>query len=295
MSSEQSIQSSFLRLFPNYKSPKYRVLSVWLNGILVGVAACVTVIILLGYIHPTGVRLLHSVDQLISTHAKMGLLIAVNAILIGLGAIGIILLRRQVNLLIGLQIIALLFVTLFMVAMLYTYLMHWFTNVKVGVTFSVQQFNPEDRDKMTIAGIQRGLRCCGRESYKDYYIANMAIPVNYVPYSCCDLNQYNDEKCYNSSRSVHHGRLGNRLDSEIRDVDTLVIPKELAYTSGCEGRIQYVLLPVFVSMSGVTMAATILCIVFGSIYLHFSEEEDVDCDKPLDLKMFSFIPGMQRD
>ncbi|KAF8566608.1 hypothetical protein P879_06247 [Paragonimus westermani] len=295
MSSEQPGQSTFLRLFPNYRSPRYRVLSVWFNGVLVGVAACVASIILLGYIHPTGVGLLHSVDQLISTHAKMGLLIAVNAVLIALGAIGIILLRRQNNLLIGLQIIALLFVTLFVVAILYTYLMHWFTNVRVGVTFSVQQFNPGDQERMTMAGIQRGLRCCGRESYKDYYIANMAVPTGYVPYSCCDLNQYDDEQCYNSSRSAHRGKLGNRPDSDKRDVDKLVIPKEFAYSSGCEIRIQYVLLPVFVCMSGVIMASTTLCIVCGSIYLHFSEEEDIDCDKPLDLKMFSFIPGMQRD
>lgn len=123
----------------------------------------------------------------------------------------------------------------------------------------------------------------------------MAIPDNFVPYSCCDHHVHSEAACRNASQAVVGGKPAHRTDSADEHRDDLVIPKSFAYSTGCEHRIQFVLLPIFVSMSCVIIVCTSLCVIFGSIYLHYVEEEGVTVDKPIDFKLFSFIPGMQKD
>ncbi|TGZ74397.1 hypothetical protein CRM22_000960 [Opisthorchis felineus] len=261
--------------------------------IITGFIVCISVLAM--YINPRWLSLIQSINQLVNMHMKLGALILFGLLYTLAGLAALQSLKVRSTFFLGLQIIALLILTVVVVATLYGVATQWIATMPTGVSFSVQEFNPGDPNNMAMANIQNVLKCCGRESYRDYYIANEAIPINWVPFSCCNLNEHSYATCTNVSKSVYRGKLGRWIDPVPPSPDATVVPESFSYTNGCEWLIQHCLLPLlFLGFITPSLCALISC-MFASIYLHFAEKEDPDFDRPINLRMFTFISGVKNE
>ncbi|TPP66066.1 hypothetical protein FGIG_03544 [Fasciola gigantica] len=176
----------------NPDAPESRVkarMQLWssiTNGVLIASAITVILATSVVYIHQPWLKLTNAMHSIISANVTLGLLLALSTISVLLGSVGLYTICNRSTLILGLQIFALILLAMLEVGVLYGFLSHWLANLTVGVTYAVQTFRPGSPGQVDIAAIQTGLHCCGRESYKDYYIANEEIPFGYVPFSCCN-------------------------------------------------------------------------------------------------------------
>lgn len=58
-----------------------------------------------------------------------------------------------------------------------------------GLTDAIERYGVNDEKKKAVDGIQTGLKCCGKDSYEDWYKVNWTGPdlVPRVPDSCCKV------------------------------------------------------------------------------------------------------------
>ncbi|CAL8103519.1 unnamed protein product [Calicophoron daubneyi] len=257
-----------------------RKTSLCFNSVLVITAFVLFGLILTAYFYPPWLDLVHCLNQLMRVHLSLILLMMMCVLSTVLGGVGIYAVMRNSPLILGIQLFATIFLVILEVVILYTVLTQWLTNLEVGVTFAVQLFRPGKPGEMTMSGIQYALGCCGRGSLTDYYISNEDVPINYVPFSCCDLNKYSHELCRNSSFVATKGKIRKPLDPFVLStVHQLVIPKDLAYSKGCAVQLHDILLPIVISVFVCLLVFTITTTTVNGIYLQTSSvEEEIEDD-----------------
>ncbi|GAA52048.1 hypothetical protein CLF_107265 [Clonorchis sinensis] len=113
-----------------------------------------------------------SINQLVDMHVKLGALILFGLLYTLAGLAALRSLKVRSTFLLGLQIFALLILTVVVVATLYGVATQWIATMPIGVSFSVQEFNPGDPKNMAMANIQNVLKCCGRECLEPGNITN---------------------------------------------------------------------------------------------------------------------------
>ncbi|VDP66540.1 unnamed protein product [Echinostoma caproni] len=256
-------------------SPRLRLWSVGANGILIASASGVILSILATYIHRPWLGLMNALHEMISAHMTLGLLLVLGVISVALGGVGLYTIRKRSSLILGLQIFALIFLAVLEVGALYGFLTHWLTNLTLGVTYAVQSFRPGQMDPASIAAIQSILHCCGRSSYEDYFIANEDIPMNYVPFSCCDIYKHGSETCHNASLTTMKGRVGKAPEYGV-DTNQLIIPKHMAFDRGCQSSLYTTVLPLLLILFGALLFFNLLTAISNGVYLHYSSQAEMD-------------------
>ncbi|KAA0185201.1 hypothetical protein FBUS_02610 [Fasciolopsis buskii] len=257
-------------------SDRIRICCLVTNGILIASALAVILSILAVYVHRSWLRLISALHSIISANVTLGFLLALSVVSILLGCIGLYTIRKRSTLTHGLQIFGLILLAMLEVGVLYGFLSHWLTNLTVGVTYAVQTFRPGLPDQQdNIAAIQRALHCCGRASYKDYYIANEEIPFNYVPFSCCDMHLHGEEACQNASATTQKGRVGRKPDFGIPS-DQLIVPKHLSFGRGCHNLLHQTILPYILVLFAILLGFNLLTIITNSVYLHLTSKYEYE-------------------
>ncbi|CAH8827651.1 unnamed protein product [Trichobilharzia szidati] len=252
---------------------RLKITSIILNVILIFIGLSIFAVVLSAISYPMWLKMFISLQKITISYAIIIWILLFSIASITLGIIGIFAIHRQATLILGLQIFALVFLAVLEAGILYTILSQWLRHLEVGITFAVQMFQPGSENQTVMANIQEALHCCGRGSYGDYGVANEAIPIHHVPYSCCDLQTYTTEHCNNAS-TLPKSKLSTTAQSIEMNKLIYVIPNSLAYREGCVDRLQYVFLPVVIGCFCLLIFINILVTLINCCYVQKAADEE---------------------